>query len=77
MAAALLSGQPQGAAGVITTRCFNLLVLLFWAKGAPCPAPDLEEFITQIHEDDKCQVQGADGWSREMEFSRILARKGL
>lgn len=40
-------------------------------------APDCAEFITQICEGGKCQAQRADGWKREMESSRILARKDL
>lgn len=36
-----------------------------------------EEFITQTHEEDESQAQGADGWNKEMELSRILGRKDV
>lgn len=36
-----------------------------------------EEFITQTHEEDESQAQGADGWNKEMELSRILGRKAV
>lgn len=71
--------SPQCPSFLTSTGCCQrdhelLFQAISWCcSSGPSPAAVCEEFITQIHEEDKCQAQGADGWSREMELSRILA----
>lgn len=54
--APLLSGHPQVVAGVIIIGCCRQppeAGVLAWTKSAAPTAPDPENFITQMHEEDK------------------------